>query len=135
MRETATAPLITWSRVFPATPEHVRDARRFLASIVGDQPLAADALLCLSELATNAVTHSRSREPGGSFTVRTQLDGHCLRVEVGDHGGPWHSTTPASTDDENGRGLLVVSQLASRWGCEGHSRTGWTVWFELVTGR
>jgi hypothetical protein len=31
--------------------------------------------------------------------------------------------------------LVIVSQLASRWGCEGHSRTGWTVWCELDTCR
>jgi len=32
MHETTTAaPLISWSRAFPATPEQVREARQFLA--------------------------------------------------------------------------------------------------------
>lgn len=82
-------------------------------------------------MATNAVMHSRSREPGGSFTVRAQLTGQRLRVEVGDQGGPWQSGAPVSTDDLSGRGLVIVGQLAARWGCAGHSRTGWTVWYEL----
>ena len=125
----------TCSRTFPATAAQVREARLFLAGILGDQRFAADALLCLSELASNAVVHSRSREPGGSFTVRAQLDGQRLRVEVGDQGGPWHTPTRASTHKEDGRGLLIVGQLAARWGCEGHSRYGWTVWYELETGR
>jgi len=131
----AVATPATRSRTFPATSAHAREARLFLATILGDQPLATDALLCLSELATNAIVHSRSRQPGGSFTVRAQLDSHRLRVEVCDQGGPWHSPGQASADEPNGRGLLIVGQLASRWGCEGHSHYGWTVWYELDTSR
>ena len=124
-------PLTVWSRAFPAIPAHVRDARRFLATILDGHPKAGDSLLCLSELATNAVVHSRSRHPGGSFTVRVHLDSRHLRVEVCDQGGPWHAPTQANVDEEKGRGLQIVRQVATRWGCEGHSRTGWTVWFEI----
>ncbi len=38
----------------------------------------------LSELATNAVVHSRSGQPGGTFTVRAELGAQRLRVEVRD---------------------------------------------------
>jgi anti-sigma regulatory factor (Ser/Thr protein kinase) len=117
-------------QVFRADASQVGAARAFLSAILAGCPAAEDAVLCLSELCTNAIVHSRSRAPGGSFTVRVQLDGHRLRVEVGDQGGPWHSPGRASADEQNGRGLLIVGQLASRWGCEGHSRSGWTVWFE-----
>ena len=34
MRETSTAPLIGWSRSFPATPKQAGEARRFLAAIL-----------------------------------------------------------------------------------------------------
>jgi serine/threonine-protein kinase RsbW len=128
-----TTPLTAWSRTFPATPAHVRDARRLLATILDGHQRADDVLLCLSELATNAITHSRSRQPGGFFTVRAQLDGQRLRVEVCDQGGPWRSPTRPSADEQNGRGLLIVGQLATRWGCEGHSHHGWTVWYEMDT--
>jgi hypothetical protein len=72
---------------------------------------------------------------GGSFTVRVRLGGRRLRVEVCDQGGPWDSPGRAVPDEQTGRGLLIVGQLASRWGCAGHSRSGWTVWYELDTGR
>ena len=72
MRETSTAPLIGWSRSFPATPEQAREARRFLAAILDGHP-ADDAILCLSELVTNATIHSQSHQPGGCLTVRVQL--------------------------------------------------------------
>jgi len=128
---TAAAPVITWARTYPAVPAEVAGVRRFLAGLLATSPAADDAVLCLSELASNAIVHSRSREPGGSFTVRVQLTGQRLRVEVSDQGGPWHPRTRPSPDEPSGRGLLIVGELASRWGCAGHRRSGWTVWYEL----
>ncbi len=129
MRETTTAPPLAWSRAFLATPEQVREARRFLAGILGGSPAAADAILCLSELVTNATVHSRSCMPGGQFTVRAEIHSGRLRVEVEDQGGLWTRPTPG--DGQHGHGLHIVSQLAHAWGITGDSDTGWTVWFEL----
>ena len=92
MRETSTAPLIGWSRAFPATPAQVREARQFLAGILDGHPATDDAVLCLSELVTNATIHSRSREPGGHFRVRAERHGSRVRVEVTDQGGPWEQS-------------------------------------------
>ena len=128
MRETSTAPLIGWSRAFPASPEQIREARQFLAGILDDHPATDDAVLCLSELATNATLHSRSREPGGHFGVRSEVHGSRVRVEVSDQGGPWERS--AQDDEQNGRGLLVVAQLARNFGRTGDEQAGWTVWFE-----
>lgn len=130
MRDTTTAaPPLAGSRAFPATPAQVREARRFLAAILVGRTAADDAVVCLSELAANATIHSRSRRPGGHFTVRTELRGGHLRVEVRDEGGPW-SRLPRD-DGPHGRGLLIVSRLASTWGRSGDSAAGWTVWFEM----
>jgi hypothetical protein len=125
-------PAITWSRDFPGTPEQAGKARRFLAAILDGRSAAGDAALCLSELVSNACLHSRSREPGGHFTVRAELSAKGLRVEVRDDGGPW--VWPAEPD-EHGRGLLIVGALARAWGRAGDdSRRGWTVWFEMDAG-
>ena len=109
MRETSTVPLIGWFRAFPATAAQVREARRFLAGILDGRQAADDAVLCLSELVTNT-SHSHSRQPGGHFGVRVERQCSRVRVEVTDQGGPWEQSQPH--DDQNGRGLLVVAQLA-----------------------
>lgn len=131
MRETTTAPLITWSRAFPAVPVQAREARRFMAAIL-DGHQAEDAILCLSELMTNAVIHSRSSERCGRLTVRVQLHGEQLRVEVHDQGGPW--VMPAHEDEASGRGLLIIDKLARAWGRDGDEETGWITWFETDLG-
>ena len=41
--------------------------------ILDGSQAAADAILCLSELVTNATVHSRSRRPGGHFTVHAAI--------------------------------------------------------------
>ena len=128
MSETTTAPPLAWSRAFPATAAQVREARRFLAQILDGRPAADDVILCLSELVTNATVHSRSRQPGGIFTVRTEIRDGCIRVEVEDQGGPW--TVPTPGDEQHGHGLHIISQLARTWGITGDSDIGWTVWFE-----
>jgi anti-sigma regulatory factor (Ser/Thr protein kinase) len=120
-----------WAQTFLAQPEQVGQARKSLARVLDGCPTAADAIACLSELAANAVTHRRSAQPGGTFTVRAGLtSAGRLRVEVTDQGGPW--TQPAPTDGQHGRGLLIVRQLARDFGISGDNRTSRTVWFELA---
>jgi serine/threonine-protein kinase RsbW len=124
----ATSPR-TWSRSFRATADQVREARQFLAGVLDGSPLAADALTCLSELATNSVLHSDSRRPGGSFAVHASLHSGVLRVEVEDEGGPWESRH--ASDGQGGRGLVVVNGLASEWSVSGDETRARTVWFEI----
>jgi anti-sigma regulatory factor (Ser/Thr protein kinase) len=117
---------VAWQKSFPGLASQVGEARRFLAGHLGGCPVADDALVCLSELATNAVIHSGSRLPGGSFEVRGGMNpAGRLRVEVTDQGGPWHPITDLS--GQHGRGLLIVASLAADWGIHGDegSRTAW----------
>jgi serine/threonine-protein kinase RsbW len=130
MRETSTAPPLAWSRAFPATPPQIAEARRFLAQILDGRPATDDAILCLSELVTNAMVHSYSGKPGGHFTVHAQIQGDRLQVEVRDEGGPW-TRSDRRRDGQHGRGLLVVAALARDCGRTGDSDTGWRVWFEM----
>ena len=59
-------------------------------------------------MATNATLHSRSREPGGHFTVRADLSEDRIRVEVRDQGGEWDPDTRSY-----GLGGRVSSSLSS----------------------
>jgi len=77
-----------------------------------------------------SVKNRRSREPGGQLTVRVQAHEDHIRVGVHDGGGPWAGAAPA--DRQNGRGLLIVDQLARSWGRAGGETAGWLTWFEMT---
>jgi len=121
-------PATSVSRTFAATPASVRLARLLLAELLGASPASADAVLCLSELATNAVLHSASARPGGTFAVHAEATGSGFRVEVCDAGGAWDARPP---DENDGHGLAIVAALAARWGVSG-SEAARTVWFEIA---
>jgi serine/threonine-protein kinase RsbW len=92
--------------------------------------MADDAVLLISELCTNAVQHSDSRRPGGTFTVYTEVyAGEYIEAEVEDGGGLWTATD--TRNDERGHGLDIVSRVASDRGRDGDPVTGWAVWFRL----
>src|SRR5215472_2829550 len=70
------------SLTIPGRPEHVREARAFVAKALGDlHPGLADAVLLTSELVTNAVMHSGSHCPGGTITVQVTESAGGVRVE------------------------------------------------------
>jgi serine/threonine-protein kinase RsbW len=102
------------SRVFTGRADQIREARGFLRGVLGDCPVIDEALLVCSELASNAVQHSRSARPGGAFTVRSwTCPGAWAWVEVQDEGGPW--LAPKERSEEGGRGLVVVDEVAGWW--------------------
>jgi serine/threonine-protein kinase RsbW len=124
-----TPPGQMWCHEFPARPEQVGQARRFLSSALEECPVIDEAVLCLSELASNAVLHSESRRPGGTFTVRAEITpGDHVHVEVQDQGGPWREH---SHDDGRPHGLAIVRGLAADSGVDGDARTGWKVWARI----
>jgi anti-sigma regulatory factor (Ser/Thr protein kinase) len=109
-------------------------ARRFARSFLVEQGLAeaergGDVLLCVSELATNALVHGVPA--GRQFRVLLRYDGHVLRVEAHDSGGgvPRVDRHPEDTD-EGGRGLLLVTALADKWGVR-ERELGKVVWAEF----
>src|SRR5262249_58602925 len=89
-RRAAAAPPAS-GRVFPGAAVQVREARRFLAGVLDGCPAGDDALLCASELATNAVLYSRSGRPGGRFAVRSAVRAGRVRVAVEGEGGQWRA--------------------------------------------
>jgi anti-sigma regulatory factor (Ser/Thr protein kinase) len=95
----------------------------------------------VAELAANAVLHGGVQ--GRDFRLTLTLDrpsaGVVLRIAVTDARG---DQVPVSTTDfetpadaETGRGLLLVTALADRWGTEPYPPGGKTVWAELILGR
>jgi anti-sigma regulatory factor (Ser/Thr protein kinase) len=104
-------------------------AHAFLAEWgLADAERSGDVLLCVSELATNALVHGVP--PGRQFRVFLRYDGRVLRVEVHDSGGGVPRVDQAGDGDEGGRGLLLVAALADKWGVAERD-LGKVVWAEF----
>ncbi|WP_030383621.1 ATP-binding protein [Streptomyces sp. NRRL S-241] len=117
---------------FPRADDAVSEARSFLGGVLEEWAISdrsEDAVLCLSELATNAVRHVAR----GDFVVEVSLDDCRLRIEVHDAGAGAPRLGLPSDDDTDGRGLLIVWSLADGWGVEPHHPCGKTVWTEFKT--
>lgn len=108
----------------------VADARQFVKQRLSDwgidEPLD-DALLVVSELAANALTHAHS-----SYSIRLSATSNVLRIEVDDAGAGTPEPQPLTEDEEHGRGLHLVDALAASWGMESGDGGGKRVWAELA---
>ncbi|MFE4592256.1 ATP-binding protein [Streptomyces laurentii] len=125
-----------WLAHYPAHPTAPGRARREVALVLRTWKLEAlvdTARLLVSELVTNAVTHTGSRRIGVAV-VRTT--GTSVRVMVLDTDRSRRKVPPPARpgfEETSGRGLLLVDALADRWGVE-HVATGKRVWCDLDTG-
>jgi serine/threonine-protein kinase RsbW len=121
-----------WAMIFEGLPERVSDVRRFTENVLGDVPGVDGAVLIASELAANAIRHSRSGNPDGIFALHlTDFDGR-WRICVYDEGGP-NTPRAGHPDDseESGLGLLLVAAVSRAWGVLGN-RDGRAVWAEVA---
>ena len=116
-----------WAGTFTGTPRQVAYARHAVAGILTGCPRADDAVLIVSELATNAVLHSGSR--GQSFTVRAEIHSGYLRIEVQDLGGSWNAK-PGGTGRPHGLEVIEALTGPDNWGVEG-DQAGRVVWCRL----
>ena len=117
------------ARRFAPDAVNVRAAREYVADELAEQGFQGDpdvVLLLASELVTNAVRHAAT-----PFEIMVDVADDEVLVAVADddvdhepqvrHPGP---------EETNGRGLLLVDQLSSRWGSDRTGR-GKSVWFRL----
>jgi serine/threonine-protein kinase RsbW len=122
-------PALAWEHSFPGTPDQIQQVRAALRSLLEGFPLADDVIAAVNELATNAITHSNSGQPGGTFTVclRRSSGGH-IDVEVQDQGSTWHGDLARSARDQHG--LHIVLALATACGSN-RSDQSTIVWFRI----
>lgn len=134
-RSTLAEPLPTGARsaarVVPPDPEAVAQARQFARTTLAawgviDEVLD-NAVLCISELVTNAIIHT-----GTGCEVRVAMHDHALTVTVRDDGTA--VARPRSSRDDplavRGRGLQLVDALCAKWGSD-LDDVGMTVWCRL----
>lgn len=124
-------PALLRERYFPRSPRSVRPAREFTAETLhawGVTCRRDDLLLCVSELATNALLHGVP--PGRYYRVRLMLFDGAVRAEVHDSGGGRPRIADRDPGAEGGRGLLLVAGVADRWGVTPRM-PGKAVWCEF----
>ncbi|RKN16093.1 histidine kinase [Micromonospora musae] len=115
----------------PAEPTAPSRVRRWLTAQLGEwrvpESLISAAVLCTSELTTNALLHA-----GTAARVEIDLSAERLLVSVADS-GTRGAVTRAQTDtlSSRGRGLGLIEELSDAWGTDPTVR-GSTVWFELL---
>ncbi|MEU6406058.1 ATP-binding protein [Streptomyces sp. NPDC046985] len=125
------------SRAFEAAfepePVCVGHARRITLAFLGlwhvRGPLADNIALVVSELVSNGVEHG-----AGDVGLRVQYPDDEIRIEVTDGNPAPARMRSAGDDDESGRGLLLVTVLARKWGVTNDGRTTWAT-FRVPSGR
>ena len=117
-----------YHQVFRGQPDQVSRVRREVGQHVRDTPVADDVILIASELASNAVLHSKSRDE--IFAVACEVFPRCVRIEVADLGGPWHDPEP----DDRPHGLEIVKILAATWGVKPGTAGIRVVWARVEFG-
>ncbi|MEV5379162.1 ATP-binding protein [Streptosporangium nondiastaticum] len=124
----------------PSAPGSVSTARRYVAGVLADWGLpggtdtAETVRLIVSELATNAVQHTRGQSP--TFTVDVRLDrDQQLRIGVTDSHPRFPRRLPAAVQQDNGRGMVIIRCLTAEYGGRlfftPTSDGGKTVWISL----
>jgi Histidine kinase-like ATPase domain len=127
-------PGLRWRRAFPGEARQLTEVRRWLADLLPACAARDDVALVATELASNAVRHTRSGQ-GSWFAVEITWHRATVRVAVADCGGP--SGPPAGTAAArdpaagHGRGLLAVCGLALRTGTAGDHR-GRLMWADVL---
>ncbi|MDG4766617.1 SpoIIE family protein phosphatase [Solwaraspora sp. WMMD406] len=129
--EHATAPSRSAGLLVPAEPIAPSRVRHWLAEQLAQwrvpESVIGPAVLCASELTTNALLHA-----GTEARVEIDLSQERLLVSVADS-GTRGTVSRARTDtlSSRGRGLGLIEQLSDAWGTDPSVR-GSTVWFEIM---
>lgn len=124
----AVARLSLW---FAGAPRAAPAARQALASLAEhvSEGRMQELNLVVTELVTNSVRHA-GMGPAHAVGLEVTIRRGCIRAVVSDP-GPGFDPQLRDPDPlgEGGRGLLIIDQLAARWGVEVHGGTH--VWVEL----
>ncbi|MFG2057392.1 SpoIIE family protein phosphatase [Micromonospora sp. NPDC048930] len=115
----------------PAEPTAPSRVRHWMTAQLNEwqvpEGVIGAAVLCTSELTTNALLHA-----GTAARVEIDLSAERLLVSVADS-GTRGQVTRARTDtlSSRGRGLGLIEELSDAWGTDPTVR-GSTVWFEIL---
>jgi anti-sigma regulatory factor (Ser/Thr protein kinase) len=116
--------------MFRGRRDQIRLVRALLTSFLDGSSATDDAVLLISELATNACAHSASGRPGGMFTVRVEMcPGVYVHAEVEDQGSAWDGDIRTA---EPPHGLFLLRALSAGCGAR-RGQHGWITWFTMAS--
>ncbi|WP_433517662.1 ATP-binding protein [Nonomuraea sp. CA-143628] len=126
---------LVWRRTFPGALDRIPHARHFTRYLLVDAPCRDDAEQIVAELAANALRHTGSGRPEGTFIVEITRTTATITVAVYDcgWGGRPRFGATCRTDAERGRGLALVAAIADQVGYEGDDEVGHKVWAKIRT--
>ncbi|MFJ2557323.1 MULTISPECIES: ATP-binding protein [unclassified Streptomyces] len=117
------------SLTFRAHPHRVAHMRRIAGTVLRQDDIGGDAVatvqLLVSEIVTNAVVHGKAERV--RFSLSYDRNGIVL-IEVDDHSPAPVAVRLPGPDEESGRGMFLVSELARAWG-----RRGSCTWCTVAT--
>lgn len=115
---------------FPGRADQVPAARAFLREALASHACLWEAELVVSELATNALRHTKSGD-GEGWLLEVCSTPEWVIITLTDAGA---ADTPQARepaiDAVSGRGLLIIDELATAWGYTRRRRQA-TVWVLL----
>ncbi|WP_251730976.1 ATP-binding protein [Frankia sp. R82] len=120
---------------FPSTTAAVPRVRRSTVhmlttwSVDPDAVSVAEVVVC--ELASNA---AKASHPDDVMAIRLTATSGSILIEVWDSNDAGPRITDPDTDSEDGRGLLMVGALSSRWSWYRAKTQGKVVWAEISSG-
>lgn len=129
-------PVALWDESFNSQAVSIPVVRQGIRKALLDAGFADDlvdiALLLGSELATNALRHG-SESDQSDFEVRLVPDPVGLYLEVADSNQTMPQPRRVHHDEEDGRGLLLLTQLGQKWGVTLTAGTGKVTWVLIRT--
>jgi anti-sigma regulatory factor (Ser/Thr protein kinase) len=116
----------------PAEPHSAKVARDAVAGLDGHLGgVFGDVVLVISELVTNSVRHA-GLDASEPVQLSVGMEGDTVRVAVRDPGPGFEPpSAPSDPAHVGGWGLVLVDQLAERWGVN-HDGNATVVWCELI---
>jgi serine/threonine-protein kinase RsbW len=118
--------VLAWEGTYPGAATSARLVRAAVRRVLAGCPAADDVVLAVTELAANAIAHSASGRPGGTFAAREQAGRGHVRAEVRDQGSGWDGDLAAAA--RHPHGLWLVTALSSACGTSPAPGGGRLVW-------
>jgi anti-sigma regulatory factor (Ser/Thr protein kinase) len=113
----------------PATaiaPKLCRDFVGNVLELLGLRHLSDTAVLCTSELVSNAHQHAK-----GDVRLDVAVGRGHVRVAAHDSSPQLPSLRKPEDDETSGRGMLLVAAVSDRYGTTVGTAEGKSVWFQL----